>query len=112
MDHRPGLLQSNKQQTSTEPINTKMLRTVLNFPWRQHPTKKELYGHLQPVSNKIKDRRLRFSGHCWRSKNELASDLLLWKRNMLEILLDARVAPISINFVTTRNVISPTYQPQ
>ena len=69
-----------KQQTSNlDGTYTKMLRTVLNISWRQHPTKKELYGHLQPVSNKIKERRLRFSGHCWRSKNELASYLLLWK---------------------------------
>ena len=24
---------------------------------------------------------MRFTGHCWRSKNELASDLLLWYPN-------------------------------
>ena len=37
---------------------TRMLRAILNKSWRQHPT--------------------RHAGHCWRSKYELISDVLLW----------------------------------
>ena len=58
---------------------TRMLRAALNISWKQHPTKKELYGNIPPISVTIRDRRQRFAGHCWRSKDELASDLLLWQ---------------------------------
>ena len=39
---------------------------------------KHLYGHLPPTSDAIKERRTRFAGHCWRSKDEIISDVLLW----------------------------------
>ena len=57
---------------------TRMLRAVLNKSWRQHPTKHQLYGHLPPVTKTIQVRRTRHAGHCWRSKGELISDVLLW----------------------------------
>ena len=31
--------------------NTRMYGTILNKPWKQHPTK-QLYGHLSPISKK------------------------------------------------------------
>ena len=37
-----------------------------------------LYGHLPPITDVIKERRTRFAGHCWRSKDEIISDVLLW----------------------------------
>ena len=46
--------------------------------WRQHPTKHQLYGHLLPITKTIQVRRTRHAGHCWRSKDELVSDVLLW----------------------------------
>lgn len=70
---------TTQQVTSLDGTYTRMLRAVLNIPWQNHPTKKELYGHLPPVSAKIRERRLRFSGHCHRSKNELVRDVLLWQ---------------------------------
>ena len=57
---------------------TRMLRAVLNKSWKQHPTKQQLYGHLPPISQTIRERRTRHAGHCWRSKDELISDVLLW----------------------------------
>ena len=42
---------------------TRMLWAILNKSWRQHPTKQQLYNHM---------------GHCWRSRDELVSDVLLW----------------------------------
>ena len=56
---------------------TKMLRAVLNKSWQQHHTRNELYGHLPPITKTIQARRIRYAGHCWRSKDELVSDLLL-----------------------------------
>ena len=57
---------------------TRMLRAVLNKSWRQHPTRLQLYGHLPPITKTIQVRRTRHVGHCWRSKDELISDVLLW----------------------------------
>ena len=57
---------------------TIMLRAVLNKSWRQHPTRHQLYGHLPPITKTIQVRRTRHAGHCWRSKDELISDVLLW----------------------------------
>ena len=51
---------------------------VLNKSWRQHPTRLQLYGHLPPITKTIQVRRTRHAGHCWRSKEELISDVLLW----------------------------------
>ena len=57
---------------------TRMLRAILNNSWRQHPTKYQLYGHLPPITKTIQVRRTRHAGHCWRSRDELISDALLW----------------------------------
>ena len=45
---------------------------------RQHPTRHQLYGHLPPITKTIQVRRTRHAGHCWRSRDELISDVLLW----------------------------------
>ena len=57
---------------------TRMLRAILNNSWRQHLTRHQLYGHLPPITKTIEVRRTRHTGHCWRSKDELISDVLLW----------------------------------
>ena len=57
---------------------TRMLRAILNKSWRQHPTKWQLYGYLPPITKTIKARRTRHAGNCWRSRDELISDVLLW----------------------------------
>ena len=56
---------------------TRMLRAILNKSWRQHPTKHQLYGHLPAITKTIQVRWTRHTGHCWRSKDELISDVLL-----------------------------------
>ena len=57
---------------------SRMLRAILNKPWRQHATRHQLYGHLPPITKTIQVRRTRHTGYCWRSKDELISDVLLW----------------------------------
>ena len=57
---------------------TRMMRVILNKSWRQHPTRHQLYGHLPPITKTIQARRTRHAGHCWISKDELISDVLLW----------------------------------
>ena len=53
---------------------TRMLRAILNKSWRQHPTRHQ----LPPITKTIQVRRTRHAGHCWRSRDELISDVLLW----------------------------------
>ena len=57
---------------------TRMLQAILNKSWRQNPTKQQLYGHLPSITKTIKVRWTRHAGHCWRSRDELISDELLW----------------------------------
>ena len=56
-----------------------MLRAALNRSWKDHPTIKDLYGKIPRISESIRQQRMRFAGHSWRSKKELAGDVLLWK---------------------------------
>ena len=57
---------------------TRMRRAIFNKSWRQHPTRHQLYGHLPPITKTIQVRGTRHAGHCWRSRGELISDVLLW----------------------------------
>ena len=49
--------------------------------WRQRIIKfnEVLCAGLPWISTTVRERRLRFSGHCWRNKNEVVSDLVLWE---------------------------------
>ena len=53
---------------------TRILGTILNKSWKQHPMK-QLHGHLPPISKTIRTRHAR---HCRRHKNKLIRDILLW----------------------------------
>ena len=57
---------------------TRMLRSVFNIHWSQHVTNQDLYGDMPKVSDKIRERRARFAGHCFRGTNELVSKLIHW----------------------------------
>ena len=54
---------------------TRMLPAILNKSCRQFPTRHQLYGHLPPITKTIQVRRTR---HCWRIRDELINDVLLW----------------------------------
>ena len=57
---------------------TRMLRAILNRSWQQYPTRRQLYGHQPPITKSIQARRTRHAGYCWRSKDEIVSDVLQW----------------------------------
>ena len=57
---------------------TRMLQAILNKSWQQHPTRHQLYGHLPPITKTIQIRQTRHAGHCWRRRDKLISDVLLW----------------------------------
>ena len=61
----------------TEKNCTSMLWAILNKSWKQHPTKQQLYGYQPPIYKTIQIRRTPHAEHCWKSKNELISDILV-----------------------------------
>ena len=56
-----------------------MLRAALNKIWQDHTSNNELHGNIPKITNTIKEHRMRFSGHCWRSREEMISEVLLWE---------------------------------
>ena len=56
-----------------------MPRVVKNVTRRQRITNEVFYPGLPRNSTTIRERRLRFSCHCWRSKYDVVSDLVLWE---------------------------------
>ena len=58
---------------------TRMLRAILNRSWKDHPNIKEIYWNIPDICTSIRQQRLRFSGHCWITKLELASDVMIWQ---------------------------------
>ena len=56
---------------------TKIWSLVLDMN-EQHLVKQQLYSHLPLISQTIQLRRARYVGNCWRSMDELISDIILW----------------------------------
>ena len=88
---------------------TRMLRAILNKSWRQHFTRHQLYGHLPPITKTIQVRRTRHAGHCWRSRDELISDVLLWIPHMAVQKQDDQHEHIFSNYVRIQDVVQKTY---
>ena len=89
---------------------TRMLRAILNKSWRQHPTRHQLYGHLPPITKTIQVRRTRHAGHCWRSKDELISDVLLWTPAYGQAKQDDQLEHTYSSYVSIRDVALKTCQ--
>ena len=89
---------------------TRMLRAILNKSWRQHSTKYQLYGHLPPITKTIQVRRTRHAGHCWRSRDELISDVLLWTPHMAEQKQDDQLEHTYSSSMRIRDVALKTCQ--
>ena len=45
---------------------------------KQHPHKTALYGYLPPISQTIQVRQTIHSKYCWRSKDKIVNNILLW----------------------------------
>ena len=89
---------------------TRMLWAILNKSWQQHPTRHQLYGHLPPTTKTIQVRRTRHAGHCWRSRDELISDVLLWTPHMAGQKQDDQHEHTFSNYVRIRDVALKTCQ--
>ena len=87
---------------------TRMLRAILNRSWQQHSTRCQLYGHLPPITKTIQARRTRHAGHCWRSKDKIISDMLLWILHMANQKQDDQLEHSYSSYVMMRDVILKT----
>ena len=56
-----------------------MLTMAMNVSWREKFRNEALYGKLQRVTDKIRERRLRLAGHCIRHSELEVSKLVLWE---------------------------------
>ena len=89
---------------------TRMLRAILNKSWQQHPTRHQLYVYLIPITKTIHIRRTRHAWRCWRSKDELISDVLLWTPHMAKQKQDDQLEHIYSSYVRIRDVALKTCQ--
>ena len=85
-----------------------MLRAILNKSWQQHPTRHQLYGHLPPITKTIQVRRTRYAGPCWRSRDELIRDVLLWTPTHGRAKADDQLEHTFSNYVRIRDVVQKT----
>ena len=78
--HLINVLSTNSlPKAHSEDINVNISHQ--NASWKNHPTKVEINGELPPtcISKTMAQRRARFAGHCFRAKDQVISDLLLWR---------------------------------
>ena len=68
----------DSKKTDGEEARRQLHKNAARKSWRQHPTRHQLYGHEPPITKTIQVRRTRHAVHCWRSRDELISDVLLW----------------------------------
>ena len=108
MDALHGLYLTKRLEKKLDGNYTRMLRAILNKSWRQHPTRHQLYGHLPPITKTNQVRRTRHAGHCWRSRDELISDVLLWTPNMAGQKQDDQHEHTFSNYVRIRYVVQKT----
>ena len=87
---------------------TRMLRAILNKSWWQHLTRHQLYGHLPPITKTIQVRQTRHAGHCWRSRDELIRDVLLWTPHMAVQKQDDQHEHTFSNYVRIRDIVQKT----
>ena len=51
---------------------------IWTCPGGSTPKKQQLYDHLPPITKTIQVRRTRHAGYCWKIRDELIRDVLLW----------------------------------
>ena len=70
---------SKKAEKRLDGSYTRLLMRVKHLSWKCHPTKRQIYGNIPPVSSFVRSKRVQFSGHCLRASSEVISSLILWK---------------------------------
>ena len=89
---------------------TRMLWAILNMFWQQQPKRHQLYGHLPPIMKTIQVRQTRHAGHCWRSRDKLISDVLLWTPTYGWAKQDDQLEHTFSSYVRIRDIALKTCQ--
>ena len=71
------LSQQNEQRLNG--CYTRLLRQALNIKPGTHIRNEDLYQEIPPLSDKIRTRRMRLAGHCYRHVELSAQRLVLWE---------------------------------
>ena len=66
-------------QKKLDGVFTRMLLKALGLTWRDMVPNTELYRNIPTLSSELRQRRLRFAGHCHRRQDELCSRMLMWQ---------------------------------
>ena len=69
---------SNSSHTFTFTLGLIPSEKSMNHLIPTHLGKHQIYGHLPPITKAIQVKRTRHAGHCWRTRDELISDVLQW----------------------------------
>ena len=95
---------NNRMEKKIDGNYARMLQAILNKSWRQHPAIQKLYGHQPPITKTIKIRPTRHAGHCWRSRDEFISYVLLWILHMDMQRYDDQLEPTHSSSLLIRDV--------
>ena len=58
---------------------TIMIRNALNKRWQDHTSNIDLYGNILKITIQLENIMMCFSGHFWRSREELIREVLMWE---------------------------------
>ena len=89
---------------------TRMLRAIQNKSWKQHPTRNQIYDHQHLIPKIIQVRRTRHAVYCWRSRDELISDIVLWTPTYGRTKRDDLLEHTFSSYVRIRDVALKTCQ--
>ena len=70
---------NSQQQKRLDGTFTNLLRRVQNLSWKQHATIHQIYNGLPRISDVLRQRRVKFAGHCYHASSEVVSSLVLWR---------------------------------
>ena len=110
----------SSDSSTVKDINTQLARAWrvndrLSVIWKSDLTdkiKQQLYDHQPPITKTIQVRRTRHSGHYWRSKDELISDIVLWPFHMDMQKQDDKLEHIYNSSVLRQHIALKTSQEQ
>ena len=67
---------------------TRMLRMALGVSWKDRIPNNILYGDLPKLTDKIRERRLKLAGYCYRHPELVAHKLTLWTPHYLSRVVE------------------------
>ena len=72
-------LEKRNRISSLDGARNRMLRYALNISWKDHIPNSIVFEGITPISAVIRERRVRFAGHCLRARDQPVSRVVLWE---------------------------------